>query len=419
MNGRTTLAITLTGAATVLVIGWALTSLCAAAPGTTGAGPRPGQEEVPPVKLSAAEMSAILSALPESRSFHIGMGPWPYAFTQEALDETFDLVAAHTDLVMHHFDWGVPWPEALAGGPYHPSVESQLSYRASKRRPGQKVYLALAPQASDRDGLAGYWGDEWDMERPGEWAKKDFDDPDVLLAFTNYARDMINRFAPDYFAYGIEVTNSFAEDDPAFDRFLVLAEHVYTTLKRENPELPIFATLATISQSTDVEGLRSLAGKVMPYSDYVAISTYPFWSFSDLKRRADPRDIPSDWFSRWATFAPDKPFAVAETSYIAEDLVMDQYQVHMRGTERWQAEYVRLLCEELNSLDAEFVAWFIPRDYDEGWEYLRTLGVEQFLKAWRDTGLVDGGGKPRQSLAIWDAWLHLPRVRKKASDPLD
>jgi hypothetical protein len=47
----------------------------------------------------------------------MGVTPWPYDFTAAAQQYTYETIGAHTDLVAHHFDEGIPWPEALAGEP--------------------------------------------------------------------------------------------------------------------------------------------------------------------------------------------------------------------------------------------------------------------------------------------------------------
>ena len=82
--------------------------------------------------------------------------------------------------------------------------------------------------------------------------------------------------------------------------------------------------------------------------------------------------------------------------------------INIKATEQWQPAYVQWMLEELNTLDAAFISWFIAQDYDQGWEYLEQMGEDEFLKFWWDTGLLDGEGQARQSLKVWDAWLALP-----------
>jgi hypothetical protein len=341
-------------------------------------------------------------SLPGHRSFYMGFTPWPYDLTEEAQDDTYEIIYEHADLIAHHFDGGVPWPEAYEDIPYHPNVEAEIDDRVNRLRPGQKVYLALPPLNGARDGLADYWGREENMDLPDEWKDKGFDDPKVIQAYTNFCLYIVGRFNPDYVNIGIEVNLVFAEDDPEIAELEVLFDRVYTAVKDENPGLPVFLSFVVGSDSADGARRIRTAEKLLTYSDYVAVSTYPYLELGD---EANPDVIPADWFSRMTDLAPGKPFAVAENGYIAEDLVLESYGVYVKGTEEWQAEYVRFLLEESNDLDAEFVVWFVPRDYDLLWEKIKDLGVDELYKAWRDTGLYDGEGNARKSLEVWDSWL--------------
>jgi len=90
-------------------------------------------------------------------------------------------------------------------------------------------------------------------------------------------------------------------------------------------------------------------------------------------------------------------------------ILLSKYAVSIQGKNEWQAEYIRFLFDKSNKLDAKFIIWFVPRDYDLGWSKLEKMGMDEFFKLWRDTGLLDGNGNPRTSQQIWDAWLKLPR----------
>ncbi|MFQ6089714.1 MAG: hypothetical protein ACE5K0_12555, partial [Candidatus Methanofastidiosia archaeon] len=342
-------------------------------------------------------------ALPESRSFYMGMTPWPYDFTPEAVEETYKIVNEHTDLIAHHFDDGVPWPEALVLEPYHPNVEEEIDFRVNHLKKDQKVYLALTPISLFRDGLAGYWAEDSNMEMPDDWKDKDFDDSDVITAYINFCRYMIRRFNPDYMAYGIEV-NMLAESNPdAFKKYLVMAEQVYKILKKENPNLSLFLTIQLDNFVKNKKKQNEVLRQLLPFTDYIALSTYPY------TEKANPHDLLEDWFSQIRDLAPEKPFAIAETGFIAENLVIEKYRVRIQGKEEWQAEYVQFLLSESNRLNAEFVIWFVSRDYDFGWIRLEEVGLDELFKLWRDTGLLDGEGKSRKSFKIWNAWLGLPK----------
>lgn len=42
-----------------------------------------------------------------------------------------------SDLIAHHFDSGVPWPEAYKGLSYHQNVERDIKYRVKRLRKEQ------------------------------------------------------------------------------------------------------------------------------------------------------------------------------------------------------------------------------------------------------------------------------------------
>ncbi|NIS82925.1 MAG: hypothetical protein GTO14_22615 [Anaerolineales bacterium] len=359
--------------------------------------------------------SELTKNLPESRSVLLGVQPFPHDISEEASDQAYDFMYEHSDLLFYHLDNGIPWPEALADEPYHPNFMEDIERMVARRKPGQPLYLAITPNQPKRNHIALYRGVDESMDLPPAWQGKSFDDHDVITAYLNHSRYMIETFDPDYFAYGIEVTCNFASaDDPNLIQFLHLAEAVYPMLKQEYPDLPIFLTICTGSfEVDDINILFELGRRVLEYSDYVAVSTYPYWIVPGLKiKQANPDDLPRDWFAQWAELAPEKPFVVAETAYPAEDLKMTPvlgWRVDIEANEALQARYVAFMLEALNDLGAEFVAWFVPRDYDALYEWItEQIGEVEFYKTWRDTGFLDGDGNPRPALLVWDAWLAVP-----------
>ncbi|MGB5880724.1 MAG: hypothetical protein WBH85_11895 [Thermoanaerobaculia bacterium] len=335
----------------------------------------------------------------KQRSFHLGFTPFAYDLTLEAVETTYSLTGANSDIVAHHLDGGVPWPEALAGDPYHPNVEGDLDLRVGHLLPAQRIYLAVTPISFVRDGMALYWGESVNMPLPPPWNSRGLDHPEVIAAYISYCLYMIERFQPDYMAYGIEVDLLALSDPVAYQQFAVLAAAVYPALKAVYPDLPIFLTF-TIPHDETLEALRPVIEQVLSFTDMMAVSTYPF--LTGLER---PAQIPTDWFSRMRDLAPELPFAVAETGLIAQPLVLESLQVTIPGRELWQTQYVGRLLREADRLHAEFVIWFVPVDYDLLWDRLQDQGVDEFYKLWRDCGLWDGELGPRRGLFLWRQWL--------------
>ena len=354
---------------------------------------------VAPLELLAASRADL-----KERSFHLGFTPFAYDLTLEAVETTYRLTGANSDIVAHHFDGGVPWPEALAGDPYHPNVDADLDLRIGHLLPAQKVYLAVTPISFVRDGMALYWGETVNMPLPSPWDSRGLDHPEVIAAYVDHCLYMIERFQPDYMAYGIEVDLLASSNPVAYQQFVVLAAAVYPALKAEHPDLRIFLTF-TIQDDNELAALRPLIEQVLPFTDMMAVSTYPF-----LEGWDQPLRMPRNWFSKMKALAPELPFAVAESGLIAEPLVLESLELTIPGRESWQAQFVGRMLREAQRLQAEFVIWFVPVDYDLLWDRLKDQGVDEFYKLWRDCGLWDGELESRRSLALWRQWLRRRRA---------
>jgi hypothetical protein len=271
----------------------------------------------------------------------------------------------------------------------------------SRLRGDHAVYLALTPLKLQRNDIAAYWGG--DDARAKKWKGRALDDPQTILAYTRFCRQMISEFKPNYFAYGIEA-NMLAEASPRkFEQFRVLARQVYETLKQENPNLPIFLTFQIDLYHKRRAEQRRVISALLPYSDFIAVSTYPYME------GYSPQTLPEDWFADVAAIDAGKPFAVAETGFIAEESYRNWLSGKTaEGSEEAQAAYVRLLLNSANRQQARFVVWFFPQDLDEFWAGQTNLAVKWFVKIWRDSGLVDGSGRERKGLRVWDRWLQQP-----------
>lgn len=351
--------------------------------------------------------SPIEAGAPQARPFFMGFAPSEYDATPKALDDTYAFIREHADLIAHHFVKGVPWSEAHDQQRYPAAVERDLTYRQLKRSPKQKVFVAVSPITVAAEGLGGYWGASGNMPRPGSWQRRGFDDPEVITAYTNFCNTLIQRFRPDFMAYGVEV-NGLVKDAPAeWPKFVKFARLVYSALKVEHPALPIFVSLQLDYLWADEPHQRKAIAEILPYSDYLAISTYPY-----IDRYADPRNIPRDYFARLAALAPTKPFAVAETGFAAKDV--SAFGAKIPGREDWQDAYMKFLLAESARLQARFVVWFVPRDYDLLVDRFRALRVPpatiELYSLWKSNGLVDARGARRKALDTWTGWLNRPRV---------
>ena len=342
----------------------------------------------------------------ETRSFYMGFTAFPYDLTVEAQLDTYEKVASLSDIFLTHLDHGVPWDEALNDLPFPSEVQNTLDATKTGLAPNTKVLLTATPTDQNRKDLNLYWNNnDSHQSLPSFWQNKTFDDPDVVSAYIKYCRRVIDAVQPDYFAYGIETNAVFRKDDIGFTKFLSLAETVYSSLKNDYPNLPIFLTLQDRSFENSHQELLETSKMLLQYSDYVAMSSYPFLDYNNLKRDANPQLFEDNWLQDFRNLDTSKPFAISETGFCAEDLVIDNLGVNVKASEAWQNDYMTKLFNSANNFDAEFVAWFVFRDYDQ--LYDKTPNPPDILKVWRDNGLLDGQGNQRPAYQSWQEWKAL------------
>ncbi len=337
-----------------------------------------------------------------TRSFYMGFTTWPFDFTDSAKQYTYNKVNELGDLIAYHFDNGIPWNEALANTDYPKSILDDLTEKKSNIQMGHKLYVSVAALRSPRTKLALYRNTNDNQPLPSPWDTISFDNNNVVSAYINYCCLLIDKLNPDYFNYGIESnSNEWPVND--FSKYKIFCSKVYTTLKSKYPNLNL---MLSVMVDADEKSFNN-AAELMPYTDYVALSIYPYIyigpaSYGD----ANSDNFPVDWLSKMKSIAPGKKFGIAETGYIAEDLNLSDYGITKHGTEDWQAKYITKLLTECENLNAEFVVYWEVRDYDLGWQYLQSIGLNnQALSAWKDIGLLDGNGNIRPSLNNWNEWL--------------
>ncbi|WP_343485560.1 hypothetical protein [Allomuricauda sp. d1] len=359
------------------------------------------------VSCSKDDASNPSSAI-ETRTFSMGFTAFPYDNSVAAQQETYQNVIADGDIFLSHLDHGVPWNEALNDLPFPEEVQNTLDATKTGLNPNTKIVLTATPNDQTRENLAMYWNNDGTHQPlPVAWQDKTFDDPDVVTAYVNYCRRIINEVQPDYFAYGIETNATFQKDDTAFAQFLTLADTVYAILKADYPNLPIFLTVQDQSFNNSRAELLETTSMLLEYSDYIAISTYPFLFYGDVTRDANPDLFADDWLLEFRNLDVSKPMAISETGFCAEDMVIENLGINVKGTEEWQTGYMDKLFEHANNLEAEFVLWFVYRDYDM--LYDNTPNPPDIFKIWRDNGLLDGQGNKRPAHIKWLEWKALKR----------
>lgn len=343
----------------------------------------------------------------ESRSFFMGFTAFPYDLSLIALAESFESVNKNGDIVLAHFDNGVPWEEALNDKPFPIEIQNSLTSTKQELTPGNKLVLTATATSTERNKLAGNWNNNGSNEPlKFPWTLYSFDDEVVIKAYLKYCKRIIDEVNPDYFGYGIEINASFVKGSKAFNDYIVFAEAVYKDLKETYPTLPIFLSFQDQSFNKSKSELLEVTRTLLPFTDIIALSTYPYWMYDHPTRDANPDHIDENWMSEIRNLDPSKPFVISETGYCAEDMNLDEVNVSIKGNSEWQEQYATKLFDKANKLNAEFIIWFVYRDYDQLYE---AVDDPPFIfKVWKDIGLKDGDGNKRKIHNTWDKWLSLP-----------
>ncbi len=348
-------------------------------------------------------------SMPAQRHFRMGFTPFPYDISIKAIQDTNRFMRDNADVIAIHME-GVPWTEARSGKPFHPKMLEEWEGKRRATPPGAKVYLAISPLNQGRSGLAAYRAEREGLPVPGPFAGKALDDPLVVETYLAYCRRAIEFFRPDYFACGIEVNELYHNGRAQWEGYVRLHGQVYQALKREHPKLPVFASFTLHNMLNpgwkDREAMLAAFKTLMPSSDCVAVSFYPF--MAGLGGRVDES-------LRWlaAEFDPfEKPYVVAEMGRPAEPVVLKSPKLTIPAGPAAQERFLEEMLWFAHGRRVEFLVWFVPRDYDAMWRKIEAASPE-FFKVWRDCGLLDGEGNPRPAHRLW--WAHfevplLPRI---------
>jgi hypothetical protein len=333
----------------------------------------------------------------------MGLTDFPSAASTDAVTFAYQTLTQDGDMAAWLWDDGVPWPEALSGGPYAPTYMAEIQRRVENTPPGHLVYAAVTPISSTHAGLALYKGESGNQPLPPPWNARTFDDPSVIQAFANHCERIIAATQPQYFSYATEANMLFEFAPADWPAFVRLATAVYPILKASHPDLTIFVTVQADTFHRSEAAQRTIVQQILPYTDAMVISTYPYIADSD------PSRLPGDYLSSLRDLAPDKPFAIAETCWPGEN-VQAPYPVFIPSSDQTQQAYIEWLLGQANGLQARFVTWSFSRDYDALWESSLMRFPSLGLVLFKNCGLFTDAGQARPGLAVWQQWLGRQRV---------
>ncbi len=337
----------------------------------------------------------------DERSFSMGFTRWPSEISTKGVKQADEFIDEHADLVSIMFIGGIPWQEALEDKPFSKDIQNNLDYRLPE---GYELLLSISPLDMDRANLAPYWGEKDNQTLPKEWQTRRFNSPEVIYAFTNFVLQSTWKLNPDYLAIGIESNVLLTKNPSSWKDYKEFHREVYTAIKQQHPELPIFFTIEYnhyTGYAAEAKGTpqKKEVAKLMQYSDMVAISSYPHMSHET------PWPIQKDHFDFAKIF--NKPIGIAETGMSSKPVQV--FGFNLRGSENDQYQYYKVLFETAQRDNYKFIATFATTDFDKLVNQLPDQHVREIAKIWQFTGLQDHNGKTKKVLSIWDDYLRLPK----------
>jgi len=356
----------------------------------------------------STEPTGIIQAPKGNRVYYMGFTPFPWDMTVDAIMDTAKFIMENGDIISQHLEQGVPWTEALDDKPFHPNMMKDWQGRKDINK-SKKMFLSLTPLNEGRNSMEMYRGVDEDMPIPAPFKDKAFDDPIVKKAYLNYCRRAVEFFKPDYLAIGIEVNELFHNSPNLWNSFIELHKNTYTELKKNYPDLPIFFTVSLHNLTNpgwkDLETQQEEIKKLLEYSDILGISYYPF-----MAGQSEKPIKTLDWIHQFT----DKPLAITETGFPAEDIVLKSYKITIKGSPEMQATYFKTLLDRGNQDGYLFIIDFLYRDYDALYKSIapqlekRGLTMDVF-SVWKDCGIVDENGVKRPAFDIWKQYLSMEK----------
>jgi hypothetical protein len=344
--------------------------------------------------------------LSDTRTFYMGVTPWPADYTIEEVDSAYLFINNHCDIVSHHLDEGIPYNEAFNNTAMPAELLDNIQTRKTRTAARTKVFLSVSALAISRTAKAPYYDKATTpTDTKAYWENLPFDHADVATAYVNYISWLIDQLNPIYVNYGVESNGQlWAEAD--FLKYKSFLSQVYPKLKTKYPNIPFFISFMVDESQKGY----TYANQLLPYTDFIGLSAYPYIGVSSsADGNTNPANFPANYFERFIDLAPEKPLAIAETGYTAQNLVIPAYSLNKQGTAAWQNAYFEQMMQLCTRKKAKLFIWFCHKDYDRLKTVFENQGVSNdilnLMSLWQDTGLTDENGTKRPIYTSWLNWM--------------
>jgi hypothetical protein len=345
------------------------------------------------------------------RPFRLGFTPQAPVAEDWGAFISYGLLAAHSDIISHTLQDGVPWIEARTSSDvsaYPPSLQQrwhEIEQFDQAFVPAHARYVSLQPIDPAYAGLAGLWGTAT-IPPPSPWNTYAFNNDAVKAAYLNYAIAAIKYFKPHYLGLSVECNVLLARHPERWAAFKELNAYVYSVLKWLYPDVVIFSTvqyehmqafqdeslrLQQAASSWYPDVLTAEVRDLLRFSDVLALSTYPYMATYHTILTAQYYDAALALASETG-----KPIAIEQSGYTSQTITVGD--ATLLGSEGVQSVYVGYLLQMAADHQFLFVINFLPVDY--GTNY----GVGTVETNWSYTGLWRQDGTRKPALDIWDSF---------------
>ena len=327
----------------------------------------------------------------DSRAFQMGFTTWPFAPTEESVNETYRFISEQADIYSEHIDAEIPWDAWINNTALPQEFTDNIARRTARLIPNLKLTVSVSLLNLSRDELS----PDYDGTIPNYTELNDAHIEDAYFKHLKYITEELN---PDYLILAIEVNELLINAPDKWEAYKLLMANIKTRIKQEFPTLAISEsfTLHNFFEA-NVVNPEAYKKEVSDYAntlDFVTISFYPF--FSGLKTKAD--------FQRAFDFLHQritKKIAFGETGHLSEDLSVASFNLSISGNQSEQNDYLESLITNAQEQNYEYIIWFTHRDYNELWETF-PADVKDIGKIWISTGIINEDGMEKNANSTWD-----------------
>lgn len=322
----------------------------------------------------------------EPRAYHLGFSDVPWALTDQATRQTYDLAANYGEviLVQRPPTWADFVPDARASEATRAEL---MTIRDAAKSRGLGVVVVIDPfDPTERDKL---------QRLPPNYVNQDLSKPELRQALVQEAVFIARNLKPAYLVLGNEVNATFERSPATYLAFVAAYREAYDAVKAVAPETKVFTSF----QYEELLGvipnlpphpprwqlLKDFEGKL----DLFGITTYPSFAFNVARK------VPPLYYSsiKEQTQLPIAFVSVGYASGPGRDNLNS-------STPAEQRRFLQRLFEDADLLGVPLLVWFAERDLS-----FATAPPYDLLAS---LGLRDTGDREKESWPLWEAASNRP-----------